>query len=146
MYLNVFIDVVIEFHHLFLIVTFLPCIPTYTFFFHSIQWLPSQHAIPVRSLFSILIDPFQLSYTLSLLFTFIHHPTFCVITGCAEHSGAQVYNRSTSLQLYWLGAINIFNLNLHYGWVTSSIGWQPIFYYLLVPITLFPIFLKTSNQ
>jgi hypothetical protein len=31
--LNVFIDIIIEFHHHFLIVTFLPCTPTYTFFF-----------------------------------------------------------------------------------------------------------------
>jgi hypothetical protein len=51
MCLNVFIDIVIEFHHHFLIVTFLPCTPTYTFFFHSIQWLPSQHAILLRSFF-----------------------------------------------------------------------------------------------
>jgi hypothetical protein len=65
MCLNVFIDIVIEFHHHFLIVTFLPCTPTYTFFFHSIQWLPSQHAIPLRSFFSIAVDPFQLSYNLS---------------------------------------------------------------------------------
>ena len=33
MCLNVFIDIVIEFHHHFLIVMFLPCTPTYTFFF-----------------------------------------------------------------------------------------------------------------
>jgi hypothetical protein len=46
------------------------------FFFHSIQWLPSQHAIPLHSFFSILVDSFQLSYNLSLLFTSIHHPTF----------------------------------------------------------------------
>jgi hypothetical protein len=45
-------------------------------FFHSIQWLPSQHAIPLRSFFSIPIDPFQLPYNLSLFFTSIHHPTF----------------------------------------------------------------------
>jgi hypothetical protein len=45
-------------------------------FFHYIQWLPSQHAIPLHSFFSIPIDPFQLSCNLSLLFTSIHHPTF----------------------------------------------------------------------
>jgi hypothetical protein len=33
MCLNVFIDIVIEFHHHVLLVTFLPCTPTYTFFF-----------------------------------------------------------------------------------------------------------------
>jgi hypothetical protein len=98
MCLNVFIDIVIEFHHHFLIVMFLPWIPTYIFFFHSIQWLPSYHAIPLSSFFSIPVDPFQLSYNLSLFFTSIHHPTFhiphstfYVVTRCAEHSGAQVF-------------------------------------------------------
>jgi hypothetical protein len=89
MCLNVFIDIVIEFHHHFLIVTFLPCTPTYTFFFHSIQWLPSQHAIPLRSFSSIPIDPFQLSYNLSLLFTSIHHPTFHI-----PHSMSSLVARS----------------------------------------------------
>jgi hypothetical protein len=73
---NVFIVIIIEYHQHFCIVTFLPCTPTYTFFFHSIQWLLSQHAIPLHSFYSILVNPFQLSYNLSLLFMSIHHPTF----------------------------------------------------------------------
>ena len=60
MCLNAFIDIIIEFHHHFLIITFLPC----------------QHAIPLRSFIFIPVDPFQLSYNLSLLFTSIHHLTF----------------------------------------------------------------------
>jgi hypothetical protein len=70
-------------------------------FFHSIQWLPSQHAIPLRSFFSIPVDPFQLSYNLSLLFASIlpynlslffasiHHPTFHI-----SHSMSSLVARS----------------------------------------------------
>jgi hypothetical protein len=79
----------LEFHHHILIVTFLPCTPTYTFYFHSIQWLPSQHAIPLHSFFSNPVDPFQLSYNLFLLFTFIHHPTFHI-----PHSMSSLVARS----------------------------------------------------
>jgi hypothetical protein len=86
MCLNVFINIVIEFHHHFLIVTFLPCLYTmisfptcYTttfLFFHS-RW-----SIPTF-IQSILTFHVQTS-------PHIPHSTFYVITGCAEHSGAQV--------------------------------------------------------
>jgi hypothetical protein len=116
MCLNVFIDIVIEFHHHFLIVTFLPCTPTYTCFFHFIQWLPSQHAIPLHSFFSIPINPFQLSYNLSLLFTSIHHPTFHI-----PHSMSSLVVRSIAepnlnfimfLRLMWKIFIIIFTIIL----------------------------------
>jgi hypothetical protein len=87
-----FIDIVIEFHHYILIVTFLPCTPTYTFVFHSIQWLPSQHAIPLHFVFSMPIPTFIQSILTFHVYTspYISHSTFHVVTGCAEHSGAQV--------------------------------------------------------
>jgi hypothetical protein len=107
---NVFIDIVIEFHHHFLIVTFLPCTPTYTFFFHSIQWLPSQHAIPLRSFFSIPVDPFQLSYNLPLLFTSIHHPTFHI-----PHSMSSLVARSIAEPMFSL----VFFSNVSYIYIRA---------------------------
>jgi hypothetical protein len=106
MRLNVFIDIVIEFHHHFLIVTFLPCTPTYTFFFHFIQWLPFQHAIPLHSFFSIPVDPFQLSYNLSLLFTSIHHPTFHI-----PHSMLSLVARSIAEPKFVVGLQSKSNKN-----------------------------------
>jgi hypothetical protein len=86
MYFNVFesiwmylLTLYLELHHHILIVTFLPCTPTYTFAF---QWLPSYHAIPLHSFLAFLLICFnfhtiykKITYQ-SLLFTSIHHPTF----------------------------------------------------------------------
>jgi hypothetical protein len=91
MCLDVFIDIVIEFHHHFLIVMFLPCTPTYTFFFTLYNDSLPNMLYPLCSFFSIPVDSFQRSYNLSLLFTSIYHPTFYVIIVCTEHSGAQVF-------------------------------------------------------
>jgi hypothetical protein len=71
----------------------LPCTPIYTFFFHSIQWLPSQHAIPLRSIFFHSywsIPTFIQSILTFRVYTSPHIPhfTFYVVTGCAEYSGA----------------------------------------------------------
>jgi hypothetical protein len=97
---NVFIDIVIGISpsHSHCNVFAIACTSTYTFFFHSTQWLPSQHAMPLHFFFSIPIDPFQLSCNLwkiayqSLLFTSTHHPTFQVphsISSLVAHSIAE---------------------------------------------------------
>jgi hypothetical protein len=72
MCLNEFINIVIEFHHHILIGMFLPCTPTYTFVFHSIQWLPSQHAIPLHSFFSMPIPTFIQSILTFHIYTSSH--------------------------------------------------------------------------
>jgi hypothetical protein len=79
------------------------------FFLHSIQWLPSQHAIPLRSFFSILVDLFQLSYNLSLLFMSIHHSTFHI-----PHSMSSLVVRSIAEPKFHINNIVyniIFNSN-----------------------------------
>jgi hypothetical protein len=114
MCLNVFINIVIG-----ILPSYSHCntfaMHTYLhIFFHSTQWLPSQHVILLHYFFSIPIDPFQLSYNqwknyISILTSRLyitphstfhiphsmsspHIPrsTFHVITSCVEHSGAQV--------------------------------------------------------
>jgi hypothetical protein len=64
--------------------------------FFTIYNDPLPNMIYHYTLSLISIDPFQL-YTIYenityqfLLFKSIHHPTFHVVTGCANHSGAQV--------------------------------------------------------
>jgi hypothetical protein len=125
MYFNVFIDIIIEFHHHFFIVTFLPCTPTYAFFFHSIQWLPSQHAIPLCSFFSIPVDPFQLSYNLSLFFTSIHHPTFHI-----PHSMSSLVARSIAKPKFYIVKIDSNRIS-NMGHMPSTIHTLVIFQILL---------------
>jgi hypothetical protein len=96
MYFNVFecfFDIVIEFHHHFLIVTFLPSTPAYTFFFFTLynDSLPNMlyhyvHFFP----FPLIHSNFHTIYTYFSRLYITSHSTFYVITGCAEHSGAQV--------------------------------------------------------
>jgi hypothetical protein len=59
MCLNVFIDIVIEFHHHFLIITFLPCTPTYTFFFSLYTMTP----FPTCYTTTFLFFPFPLIHS-----------------------------------------------------------------------------------
>jgi hypothetical protein len=89
MCLNVFINIVIGISPSYSHYNIFAMHTTYTFFKYFIQWLPSQHAIPLHSFFSIPIDPFQLSYNLSLLFTSIHHLTFHI-----PHSMSSLVARS----------------------------------------------------
>jgi hypothetical protein len=106
MCLNVFIDIVIEFHHHFLIVMFLPCTSTYTFFF-----TPYNDSLPNMLYY---YDPFFHSrwsiptFIQSILTFYVYispnipHSTFYVVTGCAEHSGAQVLFVCVGCLLYGL--------------------------------------------
>jgi hypothetical protein len=93
MSLNVFIDIVIEFHHHFLIVKFLPCTPTYTFFFLTLynDSLPNMlyHYVPFFP-FLLIHSNFHTIYPYFSRLYITPHSTFYVVTGCAEHSGAQV--------------------------------------------------------
>jgi hypothetical protein len=100
MCLNVFINTVIEFHHHLLIVTFLPWTPTYTFFFILYNdSLPNMlyHYVPffpfplIHSNFHTIYPYFSHLYTTPHSTLHIPHSTFYVVTGCAEHSGAQVF-------------------------------------------------------
>ena len=61
-------------------------------FFHSIQWLPSQYAIPLYSFFPFLMirSNFHTIYPYISCLYIIPHSTFHVIIGCAEDSKAQV--------------------------------------------------------
>jgi hypothetical protein len=92
MCLNVFIDIVIEFHHHFLIVTFLPCTATFTFFFTLYNdSLPNMlyHYVPFFP-FPLIHSNFHTIYPYFSCLYITPHSTFYVVTGCAEHSGAQV--------------------------------------------------------
>jgi hypothetical protein len=96
MCLNVFIDIVIEFHHHFLIVTFLPSTPTYNFFSSLYTMTPFPTCYTTTFLFfhsRWSIPTFIQSIITFHVYTSPHipHSTFYVVTGCAEHSGAQVF-------------------------------------------------------
>jgi hypothetical protein len=90
-------------------------------FFNSIQWLPSQHAIPLHFFFFHSHWPVHTIYEKityqSLLFTSIHHPTFQVphstfhvVIGCAEHNGVQVIFYISYFQIYTIYKIAKFNI------------------------------------
>jgi hypothetical protein len=95
MCLNVFINIVIEFHHHTLIVTFLPCTPTYTFVFYSKTMTPFPTCYTTT--FHFFHAHWSIPTFIQSIFTFhiytsphIPHSTFHVVIGCAEHRGAQV--------------------------------------------------------
>jgi hypothetical protein len=99
MYFNVFIDIVIEFHHHFLIVTFLPCTPTYTFFFTLYndslpnmlyRYVPFFPFPLIHSNFHTIYPYFSRLHITPHSTFHIPHSTFYVVNGCTEHSGAQV--------------------------------------------------------
>jgi hypothetical protein len=75
----------LEFHHHICIVTFLPCTPTYTFVFHSIQWLISQHAIQLHSFCPcpLIHSNFHIIYSYFPRLYITPHSTFH-IPCCAE--------------------------------------------------------------
>jgi hypothetical protein len=97
MYLSI---LYLEFYHHILIVTFLPCTPTYSFFFilHN-DFLPNMlyhHIIIfpfplIRSNFHTIYE--KITYQ-SLLHVYtsphIPHSTFHIVTSGVEHSGAQI--------------------------------------------------------
>jgi hypothetical protein len=108
MCLNVFIDIVIEFHHHFLIVMFLPCTPTYTFFFtlyndslpnmlyHYVLFFHSHWSIPtfIQSIitFHVYTSPH------------IPHSTFHILCpSLVARSGAQVifYENQDGICFLW---------------------------------------------
>jgi hypothetical protein len=89
---NVFINIIIEFHHHILIVTFLPYTPTYAFVFTLYNdSLPNMlyHYIPFFPCPSIHSN-FHTIYPYFSSLYITPHSTFHVVTGCAEHSRAYV--------------------------------------------------------
>jgi hypothetical protein len=91
MCLNVFIDIVIEFHHHILIVTFFPC----RFFFTLYN-----DSLPNMLYHYILFFPFLLIHSnfhtiYPYFFMFIHHPTFHI-----PHSMLSVVARSIAEPKY----------------------------------------------
>jgi hypothetical protein len=132
----------LEFHHHILIVMFLPCTSTYTFFFHSTQWFPSQHAMPLYFLFfhshwSVpTFIQFMKKLHINSYFMSIHHPTFHVlhstfhilrstfhvVSGCAKHSGAQVcifmkaMDKFIQLNTYFFIYILLCPSTIYYFW------------------------------
>jgi hypothetical protein len=99
MYFNVFLNIVIGISPLYCHYNnFSMCIHLHICFLLST--MTSFSTCSTTTLFSLVpIDPFKLhvahkSITYQfLLFTFIHYPTFHIVTSCAVHSGAQVFLR-----------------------------------------------------
>jgi hypothetical protein len=110
MCLNVFINTVIEFHHHFLIVTFLPCIHIY-FSLYTMASSPTCYT----STFLFSHSGWSIPTFIQSILTFhVHtsppHSTFYVVTSCTEHSGAQV--------IYWakkfINNMRDVGLHVHY--------------------------------
>jgi hypothetical protein len=88
----------LAFHHHIFIITFLSWASTYTFAFHYLQWLPSQHVLPLPFFLSFPLIHSNFVQSIKVFHTnsysshlhIIPCSTFHVVTTCMEHSGAQV--------------------------------------------------------
>jgi hypothetical protein len=122
MCLNVFIDTVIEFHHYFLIVMFLPCTPTYTFFFtlynDSLPNMLYQY-VPFFP-FPLIHSNFHTIYPYFSRLYITPHSTFHI-----PHSMSSLVARSIAEPKLYFD-----NLNVHFYVDNSSFG-QIVFYFLL---------------